>query len=1006
MLRRFRTNPVRHALLLVLVLGLMLPLPSLPALAQTPDQVGEWGVVLNWGIQGKHMVLMHNGNILVWSTGDSARVWNPAAGTFILTPALFGDLHCAGQVTLADGRVMVIGGQNGSTHNGIAVNALFDPYTNSWTQGASMAYDRWYPTATTLPDGRVLATSGDRPDGTRATIPEIYDPQTNSWTQLTAANRQQGLYPLTFVLPDGRLYEAGTFNQTYFLNTATQTWTSGPLNTFGSDAYAESAVMYAPGKILRAGGGDPAFASAATIDLSGATAAPQWKLINSMSFPRRRHNLVLLADGQVMAVGGTRQADSDGLAVLEGEIWNPITTQWSTVAPMTEARMYHSSALLLPDGRILTAGGEADGRLHAQIYSPPYLFKGTRPTITSAPDLAAYGTTFTIETPNAATIESVALIRPSAVTHAFDMNQRYVPLTFSKTASGLSVTAPANGNIAPPGYYMLIIKDANGVPSVANWLRIDTAGQLMPGSISGRVTDKAGGQGVSGATVSYSGGSTTTAADGSYTLNGVLVGEHVVRVAAPGYATASSALYAQGGGAATLDFTLAPPATLHGTVTQQGSGMPIVGATITYIGGLVTTDIDGSYTINGIESGSRAIAVAATGYQSSEQLVDLPPNGTVTLDLTLTPKPTYIAGEVRNSITNEPIVGATVTYSGGAESATTDALGRYQLDNTPPGTHTVTVAMNGYIGASQSAVVTLGAYTITDFALDPTSAAPLLFIPTADSYTDAANPATNYGTAQRLLLDKDNNGPIYTSYLRFNVAGLSRELRSATLRLYVQNGTDKGGALYAVPNTYQGSNAAWEETALNQNNAPVLNGTPISTIGSAPIGTWVEFDVTVAITGNGVYSFALKPKSSDKVEYAAREDTVHAPQLVVRQVLAPPPQISSFSPTFGPAGTEVTIQGNGFLDVAEVAFNGQPASQLTVDSTTQMRAVVPAGATTGPIGVVAVGGAANSAIPYSVTVTPPPTTIYRTFVPLGSNGRSSQAAPRLRSPLSAYICLP
>ena len=456
MLRRFRTNPVRHALLLVLVLGLMLPLPSLPALAQTPDQVGEWGAVLNWGIQGKHMVLMHNGNILVWSTGDSARVWNPATGTFILTPALFGDLHCAGQVTLADGRVMVIGGQNGSTHNGIAVNALFDPYTNSWTQGASMAYDRWYPTATTLPDGRVLATSGDRPDGTRATIPEIYDPQTNSWTQLTAANRQQGLYPLTFVLPDGRLYEAGTFNQTYFLNTATQTWTSGPLNTFGSDAYAESAVMYAPGKILRAGGGDPAFASAATIDLSGATAAPQWKLINSMSFPRRRHNLVLLADGQVMAVGGTRQADSDGLAVLEGEIWNPITTQWSTVAPMTEARMYHSSALLLPDGRILTAGGEADGRLHAQIYSPPYLFKGTRPTITSAPDLAAYGTTFTIETPNAATIESVALIRPSAVTHAFDMNQRYVPLTFSVSGTTISAAVPGNANMLPPGYYQVV----------------------------------------------------------------------------------------------------------------------------------------------------------------------------------------------------------------------------------------------------------------------------------------------------------------------------------------------------------------------------------------------------------------------------------------------------------------------------------------------------------------------------------------------------------------------
>ena len=142
--------------------------------------------------------------MLVWSTGDNAQVWNPADGMFTPVPATFGDLHCAGQSTLADGRVIVVGGQNGSPHNGTNVTALFDPFSQTWTQGPPMNYLRWYATSTTLPDGRVLATSGDAPDGTRAPNPEIYDPVANTWTVLTGAPRDQGLYPLMFVLPNGK----------------------------------------------------------------------------------------------------------------------------------------------------------------------------------------------------------------------------------------------------------------------------------------------------------------------------------------------------------------------------------------------------------------------------------------------------------------------------------------------------------------------------------------------------------------------------------------------------------------------------------------------------------------------------------------------------------------------------------------------------------------------------------------------------------------------------------
>ena len=175
----------------------------------TPATSGSWSAVMDWGLQAKHMASLPTGGVLVWSTGSNASVWNPASGTFSAAPALFGDLHCAGESMLADGRVIVVGGQNGATHNGTSVTSIFDPSTGAWTQGADMAYLRWYATSTTLADGRVLATSGDAPDGSRATIPEIYDPVANTWTKLTSAPRSQSLYPLMFVLPDKRVFEAG-----------------------------------------------------------------------------------------------------------------------------------------------------------------------------------------------------------------------------------------------------------------------------------------------------------------------------------------------------------------------------------------------------------------------------------------------------------------------------------------------------------------------------------------------------------------------------------------------------------------------------------------------------------------------------------------------------------------------------------------------------------------------------------------------------------------------------
>jgi hypothetical protein len=171
-------------------------------------------------------------------------------------------------------------------------------------------------------------------------------------------------------------------------------------------------------------------------------------------------------------VGGGATSYYGGPTLIP-EIYDPAAGTWTKMAAQTAPRMYHSTALLLPDGRVLSAG-QSSGKYEktGEIFSPPYLFKGARPVISKAPGTLSYRQTFTVTTPQAASISQVALVRATAVTHSNNFDQRYVKCTFSTSSGTLRVTSPPDANYAPPGWYMLFLVNSTGVPSVATWVQV------------------------------------------------------------------------------------------------------------------------------------------------------------------------------------------------------------------------------------------------------------------------------------------------------------------------------------------------------------------------------------------------------------------------------------------------------------------------------------------------------------------------------------------------------
>jgi hypothetical protein len=446
---------------------------------------GRWDPAFPTPVVAVHVHVLATGNVLLWGDRGDAQLWdpaNPAAG-FIPVAKTF-RMYCSAHTLLQDGRLLVVGGTSPNTR-GLRFATIFDPATRTWTSTTSMAQGRYYPTITALPDGEVLVVSGHDSSLAVVTTPEVWNG--SSWHQLTTAPLAipDPYYPDMFVAPNGKVFLAGYPQTTRYLDVSgTGQWTTVAERNV-ADRTMGSAVMYAPGKILYAGGGDPPTRSAEVIDLNNPS--PSWRNVSGMAFPRRQLNATILADGTVLVTGGTSAPgfNNQAGAIHAAELWNPETERWTILASESKHRTYHGTTVLLPTAQVLSSGsGEGGGipfansEFSAQVFTPPYLLNadGTaavRPSVTSAPARISYGQSFTVETPDAASVSKGTLIRLSSVTHAFNQSQVIYPLTFAPAGpTSLGAVAPTNPNLAPPGPYMLFLVNAAGVPSVAKMVSV------------------------------------------------------------------------------------------------------------------------------------------------------------------------------------------------------------------------------------------------------------------------------------------------------------------------------------------------------------------------------------------------------------------------------------------------------------------------------------------------------------------------------------------------------
>ena len=507
-------------------------------LIHDPVKQGKWELLpFHSGVLAVHAALLPTGKVLFFAgSGSSAKrfrddafgdenkrvftsvVWDPTVPPGPGEPNFFHpktirdgtgrpfDFFCGGDSFLADGRLLSAGGTlNYDPFKGRADVTVFDPQTQQWSFVKKMAHGRWYPTLITLGDGRVLAATGLNEDGNdNKQSLEIYSETTNTWQFLNFAGGFPGLplYAHLFLLEDGKIFfSGGRMDDALQVDPCIFNLNTNPVQIKPVQDLVDPAlrnqsasVLLPPAqaqKVMVIGGGpegkaDKTYATdrVSVVDLKAAN--PDYVAAAPMLLARMHLNTILLPDHTVFVSGGSLKQEDEPLARLQAELYDPATDTWHLMATAEVPRLYHSTALLLPDGRVVAAGGNPNGgqsvtweppdpeeEMRLEIFSPPYLFRGPRPTINAVPTEWQYGQTVTIQSPQAGNIRWASLIKNGVTTHSFDGGQRLVDLDIiTQGAGSMQAKVTQQPNLAPPGWYMLFLTNQDGIPSVATWIHL------------------------------------------------------------------------------------------------------------------------------------------------------------------------------------------------------------------------------------------------------------------------------------------------------------------------------------------------------------------------------------------------------------------------------------------------------------------------------------------------------------------------------------------------------
>ncbi|GAA2262849.1 hypothetical protein GCM10010430_54100 [Kitasatospora cystarginea] len=454
-----------------------------------------------------------------------AYLWDPAKGTgldsFTAVPPPVVNMpdgldeprpapfFCAGHSYLPNGMVGVFGGNlGGNGGTGAKLALVFDPWTETWHQEQDMAVGRWYPTAVTGADGRQLIMSGQSELGWGTPTPVIerfpakgtgvfFDkskaPDGVALDQWKADAPYRMDYPHLFSLNDGKVYGFGRdADQQFVFDPANETRASLPDRPDGGMRNYGSAVALpngtsGPDSVLVLGGNrnDPN-----TYRFSGG----QWTKDTPRAFGRTQDDTLVLPNGNLFTVNGAYDIRDYGNGPYNPNA-DPKYRQtelrdaggrWTLGPVQRLPRGYHSNAVILPDGRIMITGDELQQIANnpdiksglngtIEIYEPPYLHQGDRPSLRTAPtDPLNYNATFRVNTNTPTQATRAVLVAPITSTHSVDTSQRRLELRITgRAGSQLVLQTPASAKDAPPGFYMLFLLNDAGVPSEAKWVQLN-----------------------------------------------------------------------------------------------------------------------------------------------------------------------------------------------------------------------------------------------------------------------------------------------------------------------------------------------------------------------------------------------------------------------------------------------------------------------------------------------------------------------------------------------------